>query len=226
MVEAAHDIRTRISSLPVVLARYRNRERHSPSLQALNDDFEHTMDEALRIITRIKEKVGPVKLRLRRVDLVKLVRTALGGLLPGHQWELLYARETLDADADSGLLENALLELVQNSREMTLVQNDLRVRVSLEMVNRDITEWIRLLYKDNGPGVPENLKSRIFEPFYSRRPGPKTSTGLGLAYVQRVISAHGGVIHESGVPGSGAQFQLDFTRFADEEEDHVQVPDS
>ena len=226
MAGAAHDIRTRLASLPVVLTRYRNRERQSAGLKALNDDFEHTMDEALRIITRIKERVGSVHLRLRRVDLAKLVRTALGGLLPDDQWKLLCAPETLEADADSDLLENALLELVQNSREMILVQDDLRVEVSLEVLDGDVIESIRLLYKDNGPGVPENLKSRIFEPFYSRRPSRKTSTGLGLAYVRRVISAHGGVIYETGIPGSGAQFQLDFPRFAEEEEDHAQVPGS
>lgn len=225
MAEAAHDIRTRISSLPVILTRYRSRERQLPSLQALNDEFEHTMSEALRIITRIKEKVGPVNLRLRRVDLVSLVRTSLRGLLQDHQWELLCHRETLDVDADSGLLENALLELVQNSREMIPVQNDLNVRVSLEIIDGDVSERIWLLYEDNGPGVPENLKIRIFEPFYSRRKGRK-STGLGLAYIQRVIRAHGGFIHETGVPGSGAQFQLYFPRFAEEEMDHVRVPNS
>ncbi|HKH44906.1 MAG TPA: ATP-binding protein [Thermoanaerobaculia bacterium] len=224
MAGAAHNILARLANAPFLLKKYREREPQSAELKALNDDLEHTIQEVYEIVARIRERLGPVKPRLRRIDLIRLVRTVLGGTLPNGQWDLRCDGEILEADADSHLLEIALLELVKNSREI-VVERDLCVRVSLEIVNGNVLESIRLLYKDNGPGVPDHLKSRIFEPFFSRRPGRKVSTGLGLSFVQRVISAHGGAVYETGVFGSGAQFRLDFPRFA-EEEGHAQVPGS
>lgn len=224
MAGAAHSILARLANVPFLLTKYRERESQSLELKELNDNLEHTMKEVQEIVDRIKERLGPVKPRLRRLDLLRLLRTVLEGSLANHQWSLRCDGQTFDADADSHLLEIALLELVKNSREI-VVEKDLCVRVSLDSVSGNIPESIRLLYMDNGPGVPDHLKSRVFEPFFSRRPGRKVSTGLGLAFVQRVISSHGGTVHEAGVFGSGAQFQLDFPRFA-EEENHVQVPGS
>jgi signal transduction histidine kinase len=223
MAGAAHNIVARLASLPFLLTKYRERETQSAELKELNDDFQHSIQEVLEIVDRIRERLGPVKPRLRRVDLIRLVRTVLGGILPNSQWELRCDGDSLDADADSHLFEIALLELVKNSREI-VIEKDLCIRVSLD-INAFVPESIRLLYMDNGPGVPDHLKSRIFEPFFSRRPGRKVSSGLGLAFVQRVIIAHGGTVHETGVFGSGAEFQLYFPRFA-EEEYHVLVPSS
>ena len=59
---------------------------------------------------------------------------------------------------------------------------------------------------DRGPGVPEEDRERIFEPFFT---GKTQGTGLGLAVVRRVIEQHGGTIAVFANPGGGALFRAE-----------------
>ena len=59
----------------------------------------------------------------------------------------------------------------------------------------------RLTVRDHGPGVPDGMKERIFEPYVTTRSG---GTGLGLALARQTILAHGGRLTVAGAPGGGA----------------------
>jgi signal transduction histidine kinase len=58
---------------------------------------------------------------------------------------------------------------------------------------------------DTGRGIPPDERWRIFEPFYSKKPG---GTGLGLACAQRIVSAHGGRIDVESMPEQGSRFTI------------------
>jgi signal transduction histidine kinase len=76
-------------------------------------------------------------------------------------------------------------------------------------IRQHSTNGVEILFQDDGPGVLAELKGRIFERFFSRRPGRREKgTGLGLSFVQKIIEAHGGQIKEIGTPGAGACFQI------------------
>ncbi|SHI51582.1 Signal transduction histidine kinase [Malonomonas rubra DSM 5091] len=61
-------------------------------------------------------------------------------------------------------------------------------------------------FTDTGPGIPEDLQDRIFNPFYTTR---SDGTGLGLAISHRIIDAHGGKLKVSSKPGAGACFSIE-----------------
>ena len=70
-----------------------------------------------------------------------------------------------------------------------------------------VTQW-RLCVEDRGPGVPEDQRERIFEPFY-RLPGASEregGVGLGLSLVKTIAERHGGRVHCEARPGGGARF--------------------
>jgi signal transduction histidine kinase len=60
---------------------------------------------------------------------------------------------------------------------------------------------------DHGPGVPANLKSRLFEPYFTTK---SDGTGLGLALVRQTVEAHGGTVALGDTPGGGATFTIAF----------------
>jgi two-component system sensor histidine kinase PilS (NtrC family) len=64
---------------------------------------------------------------------------------------------------------------------------------------------VRLVVADDGPGIPEEIADRLFQPFVSRRQG---GTGLGLAIVQRAVEAHRGLVFVESPPGKGTKFTI------------------
>ncbi len=64
---------------------------------------------------------------------------------------------------------------------------------------------LRIVVEDNGPGIPDEALSRIFDPFYTTRSG---GTGLGLAIVARIIRSHRGVITVQSRVGEGSRFAV------------------
>jgi two-component system CheB/CheR fusion protein len=96
----------------------------------------------------------------------------------------------LDPDAIGG----ALLNLVQNAAAAT----EGRGRVQV-VVERD-EGWWRLRVRDEGAGVPEELREKIFEPFFTTRP---EGSGLGLTVARHTVEQHGGRLRLEAVPGGG-----------------------
>ena len=108
--------------------------------------------------------------------------------------------------ADPDQLHRILVNLMRNAREAIEQQGERptpgEVRVSLSQT--DGFSLVRLT--DNGPGVPERARERLFQPFSgSSRPG---GAGLGLAIARELAVAHGGDLALADHPGEGAAFEL------------------
>ena len=70
---------------------------------------------------------------------------------------------------------------------------------------------VRISVRDEGPGVPEDLRNRVFERFAREpgAPGSPTGSGLGLAIAERHVRLLGGRIWVQDAPGGGAEFTVD-----------------
>ncbi|MCB0602047.1 MAG: GHKL domain-containing protein, partial [Saprospiraceae bacterium] len=66
---------------------------------------------------------------------------------------------------------------------------------------------IEIRITDNGPGIPDNIKDKIFQPFFTTKPTGQ-GTGLGLSLAYDIVKAHGGMITVESHPGEGSVFVL------------------
>lgn len=112
--------------------------------------------------------------------------------------------QSLSVPGVAKLLRRMLRNLLENARRYGTSD----IQVGLTRVTRDGQPWLRLNVADRGPGVPEALRDRIFEPFY-RLPGASEregGVGLGLALVRSIVQRHGGDVHCEDRVDGGANF--------------------
>ena len=138
-------------------------------------------------------------------DLMGLLRKTMRMNFENDRWFIKNClSESLFIEGDEFILRNAFSEIIANSK--TMVEDPDQLLMFIQIDNRNGHEFITISIKDNGPGIPEKIKQRIFNDFYTHRPGKKSGIGLGLGYVKRVIHSHNGGIEERGVEGKGANF--------------------
>jgi len=141
---------------------------------------------------------------LGRQDLNEVVGSLLDFLSPELQAAGVEVVRELDPAplalrADEGQLRAVFLNLVRNSREAMPAGGRVTVRT------RRAGGAIEAEVADTGGGIPPEVLTRIFEPFYSTK---ERGTGLGLAFVLQVIKEHGGTVQCDSAPGRGTTFTL------------------
>jgi signal transduction histidine kinase len=111
------------------------------------------------------------------------------------------AEGALAVRADAGKLEQALFNLIRNAVQI----GGPGVAVTVSAARAAGT--VRIAVADDGPGIPDELRASLFEPFVGTRPG---GSGLGLAVARRVAERHGGrlVLDPPAASGRGATFSL------------------
>ena len=111
---------------------------------------------------------------------------------------------------DESLCEQAFLNLVQNAYEAMHDQDPDqggRLLVEVRPTKQNERQGVELRLADTGPGVPEEMREEIFNPFVTTK---KTGVGLGLSIVSKVMDGHQGTIHVENAPEGGAVFTLFF----------------
>lgn len=94
----------------------------------------------------------------------------------------------------TGALRNLVENAIQHSPRSGVVA------VTARMLGAKRPDWLELTVRDSGPGFAEIDRVRVFEPFFTRRPG---ATGLGLSIVHRVVGSHGGEVEVGNHPEGG-----------------------
>jgi signal transduction histidine kinase len=111
------------------------------------------------------------------------------------------APELPEIVGDAGQIQQVLVALLANASDA--LGNGGKVTVAAFPHNGGV----RLSVRDTGPGVPIEIQTAVFEPFFSTKDN-KQRTGLGLAIAKDIVERHGGVLRLISEPGAGAEFLI------------------
>ena len=201
VADASHELRTPLTS---VLA---NLELLAESLAGEQQEAAHS---ALRSSRRMRRLVADLLLLARhdaarqaphtRTDVGQVLVEAageLGVIADGHELSIDANRAYVDGARDE--LHRLTLNLVENAIRHT--PPGTQVRASVERVDGQV----RLTVQDDGPGIPADLKDRVFERFVRGVGDRGGSSGLGLSIVHAVAQSHGGTvtIESPAINGAG-----------------------
>ncbi len=149
------------------------------------------------------ERVGSAPVDLNEVAR-EAVRMAQLGEAGGDGPSLALGLESLPVvSGNADRLVQVVLNLLVNARQALADTPAACIHLQTRASDRDVELEVR----DNGPGIPEAVMDRVFDPFFTTR-GPDEGTGLGLAIAFDIAREHGGVLEVSSRPGQGASFVL------------------
>jgi signal transduction histidine kinase len=221
---AAHELRTPLTSivgyldlftegrfgdLPSLLERPVNSvRRNAHRLKRLVDDM---LD-----VSRIE--AGAIILRREPVDLGEVVRDVAAELLPlaraRNQNVDTHIEQIPPIPADRDKMVQITVNLLQNAIRYTPESGAITISVDEAPRERYAGGWARLRVRDNGVGIPEEDRQRIFDPFMHPKPakhhtstGPD-SAGLGLSIARGLIELHGGLISVDSQPEVFTEFTV------------------
>lgn len=205
----AHEIRNPLSSLRM-------------NLQLLREDWDHPITEReqkgrrkIDLLLRETERLEAIlsdflrfaahhTLHLQKTDLNALAGETLDFLTTQAERARIRLRREFDSalppvDADTNLLRQALLNLLINAQQAVGPGGEIAVRTSSN------GQEVYLSVSDNGVGIPPENLDRIFNLYFSTRPG---GTGLGLPMVKKIVEEHGGSVQVRSEVGKGSTFTL------------------
>jgi len=161
------------------------------------------------IVTRFLDFARPMRVRLELASLPPILDRALksvGNGCSGSRVELerQYAADLPPIAVDADLCEQVFSNLALNACQAMGEQGG-KLRVEARAAKDGVRPGVEIEFQDSGPGVPEELREQIFNPFFTTK---RDGVGLGLSIVAKIVSEHGGSIRLLSEPGNGACFRV------------------
>jgi signal transduction histidine kinase len=118
-----------------------------------------------------------------------------------------FAPDLPPAPMDREQMKQVFLNLILNAIQAMEQGGKIKIFSALKRQSADGREanFIEIAFQDSGKGIPEEIRGRIFEPFFSTK---EEGIGLGLPIAQRIVEEHGGEIRLESTPGKGTTFYI------------------
>ncbi|MFE4636103.1 ATP-binding protein [Streptomyces sp. NPDC056773] len=208
LAAVSHDLRTPLAGIKVSVTSLRStdvdwsEEDRADLLEGIEDGADRLDHLIGNLLDMSRLQTGTVVPLIRETDLDEVVPMALAGVPDDSV--VLDIPETLPMVAvDRGLLERAVANIVENAVKYSPPGQTVLVAAS------SLAERLELRVVDRGPGVPDEAKDRIFEPFQRYGDAPAgAGVGLGLAVARGFLEAMDGTLTAEDTPGGGLTMAL------------------
>ncbi|AMY12210.1 Sporulation kinase E [Luteitalea pratensis] len=231
----AHEVKNPLAGIEVMAGLLKRRLSDNPEAQTMLADIIGEAKMANAIVMEVLDFVRPVRLQVEDVEVAELVQDSLhmaDSLVPrGNVAVSVDVPEDLPpVQGDGHQLRQVFTNLLTNALEALGGEGRLIVQATaLDRLPFPATPdhpqgpGVEVTVLDDGPGIPEAMRERIFNPFFTTKP---RGSGLGLAIVRKVVDAHEGRIEvQPGLDGSGTCFRLLLPLAPSLEQVPVRLPD-
>jgi hemerythrin-like metal-binding protein len=202
---------TAISDLPADQRAALQAAARKVDLDYLREDIPNLLKESRDGLSRVKDIVSGLRDFSRAddgqwtpTDLTQVLEGALkvaGNEIKNKGTVLKELVDLPPVDCISSQMSQVLVNLLVNAAQALLAPGVITLRTGIQ------GESVWLEVSDNGSGMPEEVKKRIFEPFYTTKSVGK-GTGLGLSITWEIIQRHHGHIDVTSAPGAGTTFRV------------------
>jgi signal transduction histidine kinase len=200
----AHEVRNPLTAVKIDLQSLEERLQNDP-------DLREPLLRALEEIDRLDATVGGALSMVRHgdgdrvLDLRRPIEAAVHSAAPafaerGAALDSIRPEQPLEVLGDAAALEQLFLNILLNAAEALSAGGRAEIRAT-----RD-GDTVQVRVEDDGPGISEEIRDRIFDPLFSTK---ETGTGLGLTISRRIVEAHRGRLDISGCTGDGTSVAID-----------------
>jgi two-component system sensor kinase FixL len=167
--------------------------------------IERAQEHLYHLYEEVRTYAAPINLKREVCDLRALWRETWSHLVQlSRDKRVEFSEETncndLRGRVDPFAIEQVFRNILENSLAAVLTAG--KITVGCAATQLDGKPAVRLGFRDNGPGMNQEQRQRIFEPFYTTK---TKGTGLGMAIAKRIVQSHGGTIEAGDRPGPGAE---------------------
>ena len=208
----AHEVKNPLAGIEVMAGLLRRKIPDAPDAQAVLGDIINEAKMANAIVQEVLDFVRPIRLQVERTGVAEAVQSAI------HLADTKARRGKVDVhvaladglphiQGDQHQLMQLFTNLLINAYEA--MEGRGRISISGELVRLEDgsegREAVRVEVADDGPGIPQDVADKVFDPFFSTKP---QGSGLGLAIVRKIVDAHDGRIDLRTVPGQGTTIRV------------------
>jgi len=207
----AHEIKNPLTPIQLSAERLRHKylDKMAPEDAEVLDRSTHTIVQQVQamkdMVEAFSEYARAPKLQPQPLALAGLINEVLD-LYAGEDHKIsiaMHAAASLPmVEVDAGRIRQLLHNLIRNAIESLDDKEGIRVDIHLTEVVQQAEAFVEIKIEDNGPGIPEDMLDKLFEPYTTSK---LKGGGLGLAVVKRIVEEHAGILYVENRAEGGAR---------------------
>jgi len=213
----AHELKQPLNVIKIICQSImKDIEKQRFDLESAKQDLPELLNQTNRMAQIIdhmrvfsRRTVGTTVEELNINESIDGVFVFLGQQLMNHNVmvDKQYAQSLPAIKGDSIRLEQVFMNLITNSRQAMMSAGTKAMKIEIKTYFNDDKKSVVAEFKDNGPGIPMEIREKIFESFFTTKEAGE-GTGLGLSTARKIVEEHGGKIEVDSALGEWTRFRV------------------
>jgi two-component system nitrogen regulation sensor histidine kinase NtrY len=208
----AHEIKNPLTPIKLSAERLQKKfsdQLNDPAFESCTQTIIQQVDELKELVNEFSSFARLPQVRLSPQDLNQIIEESLVLYREGHKnihFTVQLDSKMPSVDVDRDQMKRVFINLLENSVAALQGQSSSSRCVAITTQYDSVLRIARCIVADNGPGIPLEVRDRVFDPYFSTKDG---GTGLGLAIAKRIIDDHSGFIRVFKNNPTGSKFVIE-----------------